>query len=308
MATDATALQTAQRARRGRRRVELRALPHRHRPVLPRLGAARPRPRVRRAPQRPAPLARRELPGADGLRRRALVHRLPRAAHADDGPDEGRLSLRPRRLDGRVRGAGDVDDVEVRAARPALRRREGRRALRAERAERRRARAPDAPLRRRADPDHRPREGHPRAGHGDERARDGVVHGHVLPADRPLRAGRRHRQADRARRHRRAARGDRPRRRLRARGRLRPHRAAAARVARRDPGLRQRRRRRGARAVRDRRDGRRGLRSQRRARLAPPGWTSSRSRTGSPSTARSRASRTPTTSGRRTCSRSRARS
>ena len=35
-----------------------------------------------------------------------------------------------------------------------------------ERAQRRRARAPHAPLRRRADPDHRPREGHPGARHG----------------------------------------------------------------------------------------------------------------------------------------------
>ena len=58
------------------------------------------------------------------------LHGLPRAAHADDGADEGRHALLARRLARRVRGAGDVDDVQVRAARAAVRRREGRGALR----------------------------------------------------------------------------------------------------------------------------------------------------------------------------------
>ncbi len=113
--------------------------------------------------------------------------------------DEGRHPLRPARLARRVRGARDVDDVEVRAPATAVRRREGRRALQSARAVRRRARAADAPL-------HAPscvrvigpQERHSRAGHGDERADDGVDDGHVLDAAGPRRAGDRDGQADRA--------------------------------------------------------------------------------------------------------------
>ena len=50
------------------------------------------------------------------------------------GPTKGGFRYAPERLAGRVRGAGHVDDVEVRAARAALRRRQGRRALRPQRA------------------------------------------------------------------------------------------------------------------------------------------------------------------------------
>ena len=61
--------------------------------------------------------------------------------------------------------------------------------------------------------DDRPAEGHPRAGHGHERADDGVDDGHVLDAGRLRRAGDRHGQADLDRRLRLPARGDRRRRR-----------------------------------------------------------------------------------------------
>ena len=102
--------------------------------------------RPARAPHGAAPLARRQLPGAPRRRRGPGVHGLPRPAHARHGPDEGRHPPRARRLARRVRGARDVDDLQVRAPRPAVRRREGRRALRPEPALRRRDRAPHAPL------------------------------------------------------------------------------------------------------------------------------------------------------------------
>ena len=175
----------AERTLAARLRVALRALPRGGRPVPPRRRPARPRGGDPRAAARAAALARRELPGAARRRRGPVVHGLPRAAHADDGPDEGRLPLRPRRLAGRVRGARDVDDLQVRARRPAVRRRQGRRPLRPQPALRRRARARDAPLRLGDLPDHRPRPRHPGARHRHRRARDGVVHGHLLAAGGP---------------------------------------------------------------------------------------------------------------------------
>ena len=222
--------------------------------------AARARAGVRHPARSAAALDRRELPRPARRRPRARADRLSRPAHADDGADEGWLSLRPRRVARRVRGARDVDDLEMRAARAAVRRREGRRALLAGRSQPRRDRAPHAPLRRRADPRDRSREGHPRARHGNRRTRDGVVHGHVLADDGPLGVRDRHRQAGRARWHVRAARGDRPRRRVRDRGGLRADRDGPARGARRDPGLRQRRLGRGQGARRDRRARHRGVR------------------------------------------------
>ena len=103
-----------------------------------------------------------------------------------------------------------------------------------------RGRAPDAPLHLRAPADHRPAGGHPRAGHGHERADDGVDDGHVLGERGLRRAGDRDRQADLDRRLRLPPRGDR-------RGRRDGHRAgvpapghAARRAALRRAGLRQR--------------------------------------------------------------------
>ena len=63
------------------------------------------------------------------LGRRGRASRVPRAALDGARPDEGWHPLRPARLARRVRGARDVDDLEVRAAAPAVRRREGRRPL-----------------------------------------------------------------------------------------------------------------------------------------------------------------------------------
>ena len=77
--------------------------------------------------------------------------RLPRAALQRARPDEGRHPLRRQRHARRVRGARDVDDLEVLAAPAAVRRREGRRALQPARAELRgRAAAAHAPLHDRA--------------------------------------------------------------------------------------------------------------------------------------------------------------
>ena len=176
------------------------------------------------------------------------------------GPTKGGLRYAPDAVARRVRGAGDVDDVEVRAARPALRRREGRRALRpAARSRPTRSSASRAATPPSWSPIIGPDRGHPGARHGHRRARDGVVLRHLLAGGGPRGAGDRDRQAGR----RSAAptgapAGDRPRRRLRARGGARAARLAARRAARRDPGLRQRRRGRGGGAARARRAGRRG--------------------------------------------------
>ena len=86
------------------------------------------------------------IPIVDGRRRRARLHRLPRHAQRRARPVEGRHPLPPRRHPRRGQGARDVDDVEVRADGPPVRRREGRRRLRSEGDVARRARADDAPL------------------------------------------------------------------------------------------------------------------------------------------------------------------
>ena len=133
---------------------------------------------------------------ADGRRLVRVVPGLPRAALVGARPDEGRHPLRRRRRPRRVRRARDVDDLEVRAPAPAVRRREGRRALQRRARCPRRARARHAPLHRRARAVHRAAARHPGARHGDERADDGVDDGHVLDAEGLRRAGDRHGQAD----------------------------------------------------------------------------------------------------------------
>src|SRR5262245_13365239 len=77
----------------------------------------------------PGAVARRERARTARLRPLDGVSRLPGPALDRAGADEGRRPLRPGGLTRRVRGAGDVDDVEVRAAAAALWRRQGRRAL-----------------------------------------------------------------------------------------------------------------------------------------------------------------------------------
>ena len=76
-------------------------------------------------------------PDAAGSPRRRdgrLVSGLPGAALVRARADEGRHPLRRRGRPRRVRGAGDVDDLEVRSPPPAVRRREGRRPLQPARA------------------------------------------------------------------------------------------------------------------------------------------------------------------------------
>ncbi len=98
------------------------------------------------------------------------------------GPTKGGIRYDPGSDARRVRGARDVDDVEVLAPAPSVRRREGWCSLRPASPVARRARAADAPLHLGAPADHRPEGGHPCAGHGHERADDGMDDGHVLDA------------------------------------------------------------------------------------------------------------------------------
>ncbi len=104
---------------------------------------------------------------------------LPRPAQRRARAVQGRRPLPPGRRPGRGARAGGADDVEVRARRHPVRRREGRRAVRSRGDERGRAEPADAPLH--AEHLAHPRRDarHPGAGHGHERAHDGVDDGRV---------------------------------------------------------------------------------------------------------------------------------
>ena len=143
------------------------------------------------------------------------------------GPTKGGIRYDPEVSLGECAALAIVDDVEVRAAAAAVRRREGRHPLRPARAVAARARAAHAPVHVGARARDRPADRHPGARHGDERADDGVDDGHVLDADGPRRAGGRDRQADLRRRLDLPPRGDRRRRRDDRRARV-----PAARLAR----------------------------------------------------------------------------
>ena len=119
--------------------------------------------RRRRAPSLSRACGDPHAAGADGRRQRPLVSRLPRAAFLGARADEGRDPLRRGGLARRVRGARDVDDLEVRAPAPALRRRERRRALQPASALPARARARDAPVHLRPRAVHRAGDRHPGA-------------------------------------------------------------------------------------------------------------------------------------------------
>ena len=149
-----------------------------------------------------------------------VVHNIdPRAG-------EGRHPLPPDRHARRGQGARDVDDLEVRADGPPVRRRQGRRRLRSEAALRGGARAAHPPLHDRDHQRDRAGEGHPGARRRHRRAGDGVDLRHLLDERRPLGPRGRDRQAARARRL------GRPRRRDRAgRPLLHPHGPPEARVA-----------------------------------------------------------------------------
>ena len=160
------------------------------RPVRRGRSARRRSPRHRRAAALSRAGVHRQLPRAPRRRPSGCLPRLPRAALERARPDQGRRALRRRGEPRRVRRARRLDDLEMRVAAAALRRRQGWRALQAARDVQRRARATDPPLHVRAAADHRPAGGHPGAGHGDERADDGLDDGHVLDAAR-LRSPRR---------------------------------------------------------------------------------------------------------------------
>ena len=139
------------------------------------------------------PLRRDDGSGGDHHRPPGAAQLLPRAG-------QGRPALQPARRPRRGPRAGDVDDVEVRAARRPVRRRQGWRGHRSARllAGRAGARHPALHL-----GDHaadRSRARHPRARHRHRRADHGLDDGHLLGEHRAHRSGRRDRQADQPRR------------------------------------------------------------------------------------------------------------
>ena len=148
-------------------------------------------------------------PGRDGRRVDRGLRRVPRHPQHRARALEGRDPLPPGRDARRGEVARDVDDLEVRAHGPAVRRREGRRRLRPEEALGARARADDPPLHERDHQRHRPRARHPGSGRRDRRPRDGVDLRHVLDEQGALGARGRHRQAALARRLARTRGGDR---------------------------------------------------------------------------------------------------
>src|SRR5579862_7455016 len=183
-------------AARGASRVGHPALPHGSRAIRAGVAVRRRLADGGRAAQLSRARADHERPAAAGRRPLADLPRIPRPALDRARTDEGRRPLRPRGVARRVRGARLVDDLEVCAAPSALRRREGRCALRRACAVVARARAADAPVHVGALRRHRPAGGHSRARHGDERADDGVDDGHVLDAEGVRRPRGRDRQAD----------------------------------------------------------------------------------------------------------------
>ena len=222
---------------------------------------AAPRPRARRRACRPSsPRPYREIAVQVPVRLddgSLLVTRgLPGPAQRRPGPVQGRHPLPPERRPQRGPGPRLAHDLEDGAARPALRRGQGRHRGRPDRHERRRAPAHDPPVH--AGHPARPRRvpRHPGARREHQRQGDGVDDGRLLGQPR-LQPRHRHRQAARPRRRARAAR--------------RPPGGAAcscstaycqhhgldlAAPARRDPGLRQRRLVGGPLAARARREGR----------------------------------------------------
>ena len=119
---------------------------------------------------------------------RARLHRLARHAQRRARAVEGRHPLPPGRHPRRGQGARDVDDVEVRADEPPVRRREGRCRLDPKPLSPGRARADDPPLHVRDRQRDRPRARHPGAGRRHDAAGDGLDLRHVLDEPGPLRA------------------------------------------------------------------------------------------------------------------------
>ena len=119
--------------------------------------------------------------------------------HLTLGPTKGGTRFAPIGRYRRGRGAGDLDELEMRAGRPALWRRQGRRHRRSHDDFQARTRSAVAPLHAGDDPVRRPAYRRDGAGHGHQRAGDGLVHGHLLDVSGPHRDRDRHRQAGRPR-------------------------------------------------------------------------------------------------------------
>ncbi len=167
------------------------AIPGHRRPCRHPRGRAGP-------PALPEARHRRLLPDPSRRRHHGGVPGLSRAAPSDDGPDQGRHALLARSRDGRGGRARDLDELEMRARRPALWRGEGRRRGRSAPALRARARERRAPLHAGDDPLRRPADRRDGARHGHGRADHGLVHGHLLHVPGPDGDRDRHRQAGRA--------------------------------------------------------------------------------------------------------------
>ena len=133
--------------------------------------------------------------------------------HLTLGPTKGGTRFAPSRRYRRGGGAGDLDELEMRAGRPALWRRQGRRPGRSHHHFEARTGVAVAPLHAGNDPVRRAAYRRDGAGHGHQRAGDGLVHGHLFDVSGPHRDRDRHRQAGGLRRHAGTARSHRARRR-----------------------------------------------------------------------------------------------
>ena len=142
------------------------------------------------------------------------VRRLPGAASPHPRSDQGRHAVCALRRYRRGRGACDLDELEMRAGRAALWRRQGRRQCRSLHDFQARTGGAVAPLHAGNDSVRRPAYRRDGAGHGHQRAGDGLVHGHLFDVSGPHRDRDRHRQAGVVGRHARPARSHRARRRL----------------------------------------------------------------------------------------------
>ncbi len=170
-------------------------------------GRARPHPdaEARRHRFLPDPPRRRHGRGVRGLSGPAPSHAR---AH------QGRYAFRAVGRYRRGRGARDLDELEMRAGRSALWRRQGRDQCRSLHDLQARAGSAVATLHAGDDPVRRSPYRRDGAGHGHQRAGDGLVHGYLLDVPGADRHGDRDGKAGCVRRHARPARSHRARRRL----------------------------------------------------------------------------------------------
>ena len=123
---------------------------------------------------------RRDVAGPHGRWEHQSFPGLPRSTPHRARPDQGRHAVRAFIIDGRNGGAGDVDELEMRAGTIALRRRQGRSGYRSDAIVAQRTGGGLAPLHAGNDPVRRPAHRHHGAGHGHERTDHGLVHGHLF--------------------------------------------------------------------------------------------------------------------------------